>query len=66
MNFADDAINPPDLRIVEQLVRSVPNARFVLVPESDRSTGHRTLALAAVWKPHLEELLRAAPRQATR
>ncbi len=36
-------------------------SRLVLVPASDRTIGHRTLALAAAWKPYLEELLRAAP-----
>jgi homoserine O-acetyltransferase len=62
VNFADDEINPPSLTIVEKLVRSVPNARFVLVPEGERSIGHATLGVAAVWKPYLEELLRALPR----
>jgi homoserine O-acetyltransferase len=59
VNFADDAINPAELPQVEKLVRSVPGARFVIVPESDKTIGHMTLARAAVWKPYLEELLRS-------
>jgi len=57
VNFADDAINPSDLVVVENLVQSIPTARFVLVPESERTIGHRTLSLAAIWKPYLEQLL---------
>jgi homoserine O-acetyltransferase len=59
VNFADDAINPAELPLVEKLVRSVPGARFVIVPESDKTIGHMTLARATVWKPYLEELLRS-------
>lgn len=57
LNFADDAINPSDLVVVEKLVQTVPTARFVLIPESERTIGHRTLSLAAIWKPYLAELL---------
>jgi homoserine O-acetyltransferase len=62
VNFADDAINPAELSIVEKVVRSVPGAQFVLVPAGDKTLGHRTLALAAAWKPYLDELLRSLPR----
>ncbi len=62
VNFADDAINPSDLGVVEKVVKTVPKARFVLVAESDQTIGHMTLALAAVWKPYLEELLRSSSR----
>ncbi len=60
VNFADDAINPADLVEVEKLVRSIPTARFILVPESERTIGHRSLSLAALWKPYLAELLSAS------
>jgi homoserine O-acetyltransferase len=61
VNFADDAINPAELSHVAQLVRSVPGARFVLVPAGEGTKGHLTLQLAAVWKPYLVELLRSLP-----
>jgi len=64
VNFADDAINLAELPQVEKLVCRIPNARFVLVPASEDTAGHRTLALAAVWKPFLEELLRSPARAA--
>src|SRR6266581_6633406 len=66
VNFADDALNPSDLDIVEKLVKTIPTARFVLVPESEKTAGHQTLALAAIWKPYLEELLRASSPAAAR
>jgi homoserine O-acetyltransferase len=58
VNFADDEINPPDLGVMERLVPKVPNGKFVLVPESEKTIGHQTLTLASVWKPYLEQLLR--------
>ena len=61
VNFADDAVNPPELGLVETLVRRVPGARFVLVPASAHTLGHRTLELAALWKPYLVTLLHDAP-----
>lgn len=66
VNFADDAINPAELPLVERLVRGVREARFVLVPEGDKTVGHLTLLRAAVWKPFLEELLRSLPREEAR
>ena len=59
VNFADDEINASDLGIMERLVPKVRRGRFVLVPQSERTVGHQTLTLAAVWKPWLEELLGA-------
>jgi homoserine O-acetyltransferase len=35
----------------------VPNGRFVLVPASDRTRGHASLANAALWKGYLVDLL---------
>jgi homoserine O-acetyltransferase/O-succinyltransferase len=66
VNFADDAINPAELPHIEKLVRGIPGARFVLVPASEKTIGHVSLRLAALWKPYLEELLRSAPRTAAR
>jgi homoserine O-acetyltransferase len=63
VNFADDAINPSDLAVVGTLIKTVAGARLVVVPESDRTLGHRTLSQAAVWKPYLVELLSETPRK---
>jgi homoserine O-acetyltransferase len=66
VNFADDILNPAELAIVQELVRGVPGARFVLVPGTDKTQGHLSLRLAAVWNPYLAELLGAEPRAETR
>jgi homoserine O-acetyltransferase/O-succinyltransferase len=62
VNFEDDLINPPDLGILEQEIKRVRNGRAVLVPESERTAGHGTHTLAAVWEKELEGLLKATER----
>ncbi len=61
VNFADDAINPDELGILQRLTPRIPGARFVVVPAGERSQGHQTLALAALWKQYLVELLQSLP-----
>jgi homoserine O-acetyltransferase len=58
INSADDFINPPELGIAENLAKRMPHAKFVLIPISDRTHGHGTHTLAAVWKAYLVELLK--------
>ena len=58
INFEDDLINPPELGILEREIKRVPNGKAVLVPRSERTRGHGTHTLAAVWKDHLVQLLR--------
>ena len=57
INSADDYINPPELGIAEKMVGKMPRAKFVLVPISDKTRGHGTHTVAAVWKNDLVELL---------
>ena len=61
VNFADDAINPAELGILEKLTPRIPGARHVVVPASERTQGHQTLTLAALWKSYLVELLQSLP-----
>jgi len=58
INFADDAVNPPELGVVEPAIRQIPGARFVLVPVSAETHGHFTHMQAAIWKPHLAAFLK--------
>jgi homoserine O-acetyltransferase/O-succinyltransferase len=62
INSADDIINPPELGILEREITRVPQGRAVVIPLSDRTAGHGTHTLAAVWKQHLVELLRQTER----
>jgi homoserine O-acetyltransferase/O-succinyltransferase len=57
VNSADDLINPPELGILEREITRVPRGRAVVIPVSDKTAGHGTHTLAAVWKSYLAELL---------
>jgi homoserine O-acetyltransferase len=58
INSADDEINPPELGIMEKEIKRVKRGRFVLLPVSDETRGHRTHSYPAVWQSHLAELLK--------
>lgn len=57
INFADDAINPPELGLLEKGVARVKNGQAVVFPLSEKTRGHQTHTLADVWKTYLSELL---------
>ena len=63
INSADDLINPPELQILEREIKRVPNGKAIVLPLSDRTAGHGTHTLAAVWKAHLLSLLRDTERR---
>ncbi len=58
INSADDFINPPGLGLPEREVKKMPNARFILIPESADSHGHGTHSWAKFWKADLVALLK--------
>ena len=58
INSADDLINPPELGVLEREIARVPKGRAIVIPMSEQTVGHGTHTRAAVWKQHLEELLR--------
>jgi homoserine O-acetyltransferase len=62
INSADDLINPPELKILEREIKRVPKGRAVVLPLSERTTGHGTHTQAALWKSYLEDLLRSTER----
>jgi homoserine O-acetyltransferase/O-succinyltransferase len=62
INFEDDLINPPELGILEREIKKVKRGRALVVPRSDKTRGHGTHTLAAVWKEHLEGLLKESER----
>jgi homoserine O-acetyltransferase len=61
INFADDLINPPELGILESEIHHVPHGRAMVFPMSDRTNGHGTHTLAAVWEDKLRDLLEKCP-----
>ena len=63
INSADDLINPPELGILEREIKRVPKGRAIVLPLSDRTAGHGTHTLAAVWKQYLVELLKQTEQE---
>jgi homoserine O-acetyltransferase len=58
INSADDLINPPELGILEREIKRVPRGRAVVMPLSDKTRGHGSHTLAALWKDELVKLLK--------
>jgi len=61
INSADDVVNPPELGLMEKLMPRVAHGRYVLIPTSDRTRGHGTHSMPAVWKGYLAEFLEQSP-----
>jgi homoserine O-acetyltransferase len=62
INSADDFINPPELGLMEHLIPKVKRARYVLIPTSERTRGHGTHTVAAVWKEYFGPFVAALER----
>jgi homoserine O-acetyltransferase len=62
INFGDDLINPPELGLLEAGIKSVPHGRALVIPRSDKTRGHGTHTMAAIWKDQLVELLQQSER----
>jgi homoserine O-acetyltransferase/O-succinyltransferase len=58
INSADDVVNPPELGIMERLMPRVKRGRYILIPTSDRTRGHGTHSLPAVWGQYLAEFMK--------
>ncbi len=58
INSADDQINPPELGIMEKEIKRVAKGRYILLPITDKTVGHGTNSLPAIWGNYLEELLK--------
>jgi homoserine O-acetyltransferase len=59
INSADDVVNPPELGLMEKLMPRVKHGRYVLIPTSDRTRGHGTHSLPAVWGSYLADFMKS-------
>ncbi|GAB3948735.1 alpha/beta fold hydrolase [Spirosoma harenae] len=57
INSADDQVNPPELHIMENEIGHVKRGRYILIPISDKTTGHGTHSNPTIWGNYLQELL---------
>jgi homoserine O-acetyltransferase/O-succinyltransferase len=60
INTADDLINPPELGVLEREIKRVPHGRAIVIPMSDKTRGHGSHTLAALWKEELLKLLQSS------
>jgi homoserine O-acetyltransferase len=58
VNFGDDLLNPPELGVMQAAMKRLKHGRFVLIPGSDKTRGHGTLALASVWGNYVRDALK--------
>ncbi len=63
INSADDLINPPELGILEREMKRVPYGRAVVIPFADKTRGHGSHTIAALWKDELIKLLKESEKQ---
>ena len=63
INAADDERNPPETGIMERELKRVKNAKLLLIPASDTTTGHGTTASAKWYAKELQEFLKTAPKR---
>jgi homoserine O-acetyltransferase len=62
VNSADDLVNPPEIGLLEKEITRVPKGRAIMIPLSEKTAGHGTHTLAAVWKDYLVELLKISEK----
>src|SRR5205807_1823679 len=63
INSADDLINPPELSILEREIKRVRHGRAIVIPFSDKTRGHGSHTIAALWKDQLAKLLKETEKQ---
>ena len=62
INTADDLINPPELGILEREIKRVRRGRAIVIPFSDKTRGHGSHTIAALWKDQIPQLLSESQR----
>ena len=62
VNTYDDLVNPGELGVLEREISRVSKGKAVVIPLSDKTQGHGTHTIAAVWKPYLDELLQMSAK----
>jgi homoserine O-acetyltransferase len=62
INSADDFVNPPELPMMQDLIKQVKHGRFILLPITDATRGHGTHSLPAIWGEELAGFLKDLER----
>lgn len=62
INSADDEVNPPELGIMEREIKKVEKGKYILLPITDKTSGHGTHSNPKIWGDYLKELLEITER----
>lgn len=57
INSADDQVNPPELGLMREKIKEVEKGRYILLPITDKTSGHGTHSNPTIWGKYLNELL---------
>ena len=60
INSADDQVNPPELGILEKEIKNVKKGKYILLPITDKTSGHGTHSNPKIWGHYLKQLLRGS------
>ena len=63
INSADDQVNPPELKIMDTEIKKVKQGRYILLPITDKTSGHGTHSIPEIWGNYLEELLKLTEKK---
>lgn len=63
VNSADDECNPPELNLMEPVIKRIPKGRYILIPISEKTTGHGTHSNPPIWDMYLKELLEISAKK---
>jgi len=57
INSADDQVNPPELKVMDREIKKVKNGRYILLPITEKTSGHGTHSNPTIWGDYLKQLL---------
>ncbi len=60
INFADDLLNPAELKVVENSMEKIKSGKSVLISPA-KSIGHQNQSRGDVWGPYLAEFMKGLP-----
>lgn len=63
INSADDERNPPETGLMDNALKRIPGAQYLLIPASPDTAGHGTTGQARFWNQRLAQFLAATPKR---
>lgn len=57
-NSADDECNPPEMGVLDVEIKKVPKGKYILLPITEKTSGHGTHSNPTIWGDYLVELMK--------